>query len=130
MNHQARFAIKMLHKRGLSPQELDDLDPDIFNALYIYDQVIEPNGARHDMLAHAQLCHTILLSSQSITKEGRKNLQLSDFDYIGILGDDSLTVKEKNVKREKAKHENSKNNIASLGSMIKKMAKENANGKK
>ncbi|MBJ9240878.1 hypothetical protein I5488_17890 [Citrobacter braakii] len=120
----------MMHKRGLSPQELDSLDPDIFNALYIYDQLIEPNGSKIDMIAHAQLCHTILLSSQSITKEGRKNLSLNDFDYLSILDDDSLTAKEKHAKREKKKEENSRNNISTLGSMIKKMAKENKHGKK
>ncbi|WP_370529566.1 MULTISPECIES: hypothetical protein [Citrobacter] len=130
MNHQARFAIKMLHKRGLSPQELDNLDPDIFSALYIYDQLIEPNGSKIDMIAHAQLCHTILLSSQSITKEGRKNLSLNDFDYLGILGDDSLTVKEKHAKREKKKEENSKQNVASLGAMMKRLAEGTNNGKK
>ncbi|HED2478357.1 hypothetical protein I5408_09710 [Citrobacter sp. FDAARGOS_156] len=120
----------MLHKRGLSPQELDNLDPDIFSALYIYDQLIEPNGSKIDMIAHAQLCHTILLSSQSITKEGRKNLSLNDFDYLGILGDDSLTVKEKHAKREKKKEENSKQNVASLGAMMKRLAEGTNNGKK
>lgn len=130
MNPQARFSIKMLHKRGLSPQELDELDPDIFNALYIYDQLIEPNGAKTDMIAHTQLCHTLLLSSQSITKEGRKNLTLNDFDYLGILGDDSLTAKEKNAKREKKKEQNTKQNVASLGAMMKGLVEGKNNGKK
>ncbi|CQF39899.1 Uncharacterised protein [Salmonella enterica subsp. enterica serovar Typhimurium str. DT104] len=82
------------------------------------------------MIAHAQLCHTLLLSSQSITKEGRKNLTLNDFDYLGILGDDSLTAKEKNAKREKKKEQNTKQNAASFGAMMKGLVEGKNNGKK
>lgn len=125
-----RFALKMMHKRGLSPNELDDLDPDLFNALYIYDTLIEPNGAKMDMLAHAKLCETILLSSGNLTKEGRSKLKVSDFDYLDILGDDSLTSKEKANKRKEKEQANNSQNINKMGSMLKRMAKEEQNGKR
>lgn len=129
MNPQASFALKMMHKRGLSPDELDNLSHEIFNALYIYDQLIEPNGARMNMVAHAQLCQTILLSSGNVTKEGRSKMKLSDFDYLDILGDGSLTSREKAIlKKEKAAKESSQN-INKMGDMMKRLAKEANNGK-
>lgn len=130
MNHHLRFALKMMHKRGLSPDELDNLDPDLFNALYIYDALIEPNGAKMEMLAHAKLCETILLSSGNLTKEGRKNLKITDFDYLDILGDDSLTSKEKAHKKKEIAEQNNSQSINKMGSLIKRMAKEGNNGKR
>lgn len=125
-----RFALKMMHRRGLSLNDLDNLDPDLFNALYIYDTLIEPNGAKMDIVAHAQLCQTILLSSGNISKEGRKNLKISDFDYLDILGDDSLTSKEKALKKKEIAEQNNSQNINKMGSLIKRMAKEGKNGKR
>lgn len=128
MDHQLRFTLKMLHKRGLSPQELNDLDPEIFHALQIYDALIEPNGARVDMLKHANLCNAILLTSQSITKEGRKNAKLSDWDFLDILGDDSLTVLEKDKVRKERENEKKRNGQNAFRDMIMKQA--GNNGKK
>lgn len=119
----------MLHKRGLSPEDLDSLSPEIHLALMIFDLVIEPNGARHDMIKHANLCNTILVTSQNITKEGRKNAKLSDWDFADLLGDDSLTVSEKMKQREERKQKESQENINSMGAMIKKMAEAKKNGK-
>lgn len=120
----------MLHKRGLSPQDLETLEPEILNALYIYDSHIEPNGARLDMIKHASLCDVILKTSQSITKEGRKNAKLTDWDFLELLSDDSLTVLEKVRKREEEKEQNNKNNINTIGEMIRRQAtQEGKNGK-
>lgn len=121
----------MLHKRGLSPQDLEILDPEILNALYIYDSHVEPNGARVDMIKHANICNAILMTSQTITKEGRKNAKLSDWDFLDLLSDDSLTVLEKVRKREEEKEQNNRNNINTIGEMIRRQAKqEGKNGKK
>lgn len=120
----------MMHKRGLSPNELDNLDPELFNALYIYDKLIEPNGVKIDMVAHAQLCQTLLLSSGNLTKEGRSKLKLSDFDFLDILGDDSLTSKEKAQKKKENADKNSSQNINKMGDFIRRMAEEQNNGKK
>ena len=125
-----RFALKMMHKRGLSPDELDNLDPDLFEALLIYDTLIEPNGTKMDMIAHAQLCQTILLSSGNLSKEGRSKLKLTDFDYLQIMGDDSLTTKEKAEKNKAAAEKNSSQNINTMGSMLKRMVKEEQHGKR
>lgn len=46
----------MINKRGLSPAEFEDLDPDLFEALVIFDQFIEPSGSKMDMLYYSHLC--------------------------------------------------------------------------
>ncbi|MCK6742811.1 hypothetical protein L8S62_10190 [Enterobacter cloacae] len=118
----------MLHKRGLSLEDISNIDPDLFNALYIYDTVIEPNGAKIDMIKHANLCNLILMTSQSISTEGRKKAKVKDWDFLDLLSDSSLTVREKALKREEEELENNRNNIKAIGDMIKKQA--GKNGKK
>ncbi|WP_419058925.1 hypothetical protein [Kluyvera georgiana] len=120
----------MMHKRGLSPQELEELDPDVFNALHIYDTLIEPNGSKIEMMKHANLLHTILLTSQSITKEGRQKADIHDWDFLDILGDDSLTSQEKLKVREAEKLGKSKSNAESFAEMVKALAEGSKNGKK
>lgn len=121
----------MLHKRGLSLEEIDTIDHDIFNALYIYDTLIEPNGARMEMIKYANLCNLLLMTSQSITPEARKKAKVSDWDFADLLSDVSLTMREKALKREEQEIENSRNNIKSIGDMIKRqISNEGKNGKK
>ncbi|MDI4774655.1 hypothetical protein MJI35_23845, partial [Salmonella enterica subsp. enterica serovar Anatum] len=128
---QLRFTLKMLHKRGLSLEEIDTIDPDIFNALFIYYTLIEPNLARMEMIKYANLCNLLLMTSQSITPEARKKAKVSDWDFADLLSDVSLTMREKALKREEQEIENSRNNIKSIGDMIKRqISNEGKNGKK
>ncbi|MDX7507802.1 hypothetical protein GFB57_18055 [Citrobacter sp. S39] len=84
----------MINKRGLSPQEFEDLDPDLFEALLIYDQFIEPSGAKMDMLFYTHLCHTMTINTPGMTKEIARKIKSKDFDFLGIL-DDRETRKER-----------------------------------
>ena len=124
----------MIHKRGLSLDDIKNIDPDLFEALLVYDTLIEPNGARIEMIKYANLCHTLLLTSQSLSKEGRNKAKLSDWDFLDIIGDDSLTARKKVEKRKEQEMLNHKESVKRMGEMIKQQVlkdKEKAkNGKK
>ncbi|HCO4685388.1 TPA: hypothetical protein N8X55_000090 [Escherichia coli] len=109
----------MLHKRGLSLEDLNNIEPELLDALYVYDTLIEPNGQKIEMLKHSNLLYSIYMTSQNITKEGRKKLNINDFDFLDILGDDSLTSKEKEIKRQEAIAAQSAANIKSMGEAMK-----------
>lgn len=79
----------MIHKRGLSPEELDSLDPELFELLMLYDAVIEPNGARIDQIRYANLCHLIMMSSGNLTQDGMKRAKVDDWDMFGLLSQKS-----------------------------------------
>ena len=114
-----RFTLKMLHKRGLSLEDLNNIEPELLDALYVYDTLIEPNGQKIEMLKHSNLLYSIYMTSQNMTKEGRKKLNINDFDFLDILGDDSLTSKEKEIKRQEAIAAQSAANIKSMGEAMK-----------
>ncbi|XIR21398.1 hypothetical protein AB2F71_02825 [Escherichia coli] len=114
-----RFTLKMLHKRGLSLEDLNNIEPELLDALYVYDTLIEPNGQKIEMLKHSNLLYSIYMTSQNITKDGRKKLNINDFDFLDILGDDSLTSKEKEIKRQEAIAAQSAANIKSMGEAMK-----------
>lgn len=119
----------MIHKRGLSPDELDQLDPELFEALLIYDAVIEPNGARIDQIRYANLCHLILMSSGNLTEQGMKKAKVNDWDLFGLLSNKS--TKQITSESSKAKEEEQKRNFNALAESIKDAAlKGKKNGKK
>lgn len=120
----------MIHKRGLSPDELDQLEPELFNALFLYDAVIEPNGARIDQIRYANLCHLILLSSGNLTESGMKSAKVDDWDMFGLLA--NKTTKQIAKDEELAKQEREVTNFNAMAEMIKAEAlkDKNKNGKK
>ncbi|HIC7108766.1 TPA: hypothetical protein ACW5PX_000798 [Salmonella enterica] len=84
-----------------------------------------------EMIKYANLCNLLLMTSQSITPEARKKAKDSDWDFADLLSDVSLTMREKALKREEQEIENSRNNIKSIGDMIKRqISNEGKNGKK
>lgn len=118
----------MMHRRGLSPQELDELDPELFHQLMIYDQRIEPNGSRFQMMMFANLCHLILASSGNLSERGRKEASVLDWDFYGIL--QNLTSGELSNKLEEKKTNEAKKQINSIADTIKALAtKDKNNGK-
>ncbi|MGX9299887.1 hypothetical protein ACWXWG_10940 [Pantoea ananatis] len=120
----------MIHKRGLSPDELNQLDPEIFEQLMLYDAVIEPNGARVDQIRFANLCHLILLSSGNLTEAGMKNAKVEDWDMFGLLHNKS--TKELHDEAVKSKNEEQQKQFNQLAETIKDIAMQgkNNNGKK
>lgn len=119
----------MIHKRGLSPDELDQLDPELFHALMLYDAVIEPNGARIDQIRFANLCHLILMSSGNLTEQGMKSAKVSDWDLFGLLS--NKTIRELDQEAKKVKEEEQKRSFNALAESIKEAAlKGKSNGKK
>jgi hypothetical protein len=119
-----RFYLKMIHKRGLSPDEIDNLDPDLFQYLYLYDQVLEPNGTYYDMVKFSNLCHLLLVTSGNISKEGMRKASPNDWDLFGILSGKS--TKERREEMEKAELDK----FNSMAEMIKSQATGNKNGTK
>lgn len=119
----------MIHKRGLSPDEIDQLDPELFELLMLYDAVIEPNGARVDQIRYANLCHLILMSSGNLTEQGMKNAKVSDWDLFGLLSNKS--TKELHEEAVKAKKEQEIRGFNQLAESIKEVAMKGIkNGKK
>ena len=116
----------MVNKRGFAPN--DDIDPDLFDYLMVYDTYIEPSGTKMDMLFHSYKCYTAVLNNPNITNDLRQKLKVTDFDFLDILDSQNLSTKERHEKHEKEKQEKQSNDIKSLGEQIKKMAGKN-NGK-
>lgn len=119
----------MIHKRGLSPEELDQLDPELFEALMIYDAVIEPNGARVDQIRFANLCHLILMSSGNLTESGMKSAKVTDWDMFGLMS--NKTTRQVQEELAKAKKDEEQRGFNALAEAIKEAAlKDKKNGKK
>ncbi|EMO5716201.1 hypothetical protein RVW00_001142 [Enterobacter bugandensis] len=95
----------------------------------IYDAYIEPSGIHIDMLKHAYQCYYLSLNSSALTHEAKKNLKVSDYDFLDVL-DPTLSTREKANKRKANKEENQSNSITSIGEAIKKEAMRKNNGKK
>lgn len=91
----------MINKRGLSPEEFEQVDDTLFDYLLVYDALVEPSGTKIDMLYHAHLCQTITLNNPNMTKEHAKKIETTDYDFLGILGEG--TTQERKDSREKSK---------------------------
>jgi len=84
------FTLKLINKRGLSPSELETLDPELFEYLMIYDSSIEPSGARFEHIKYSNLAHLILMSSGNLTEAGMKNASVNDWDMYGLLSNKTV----------------------------------------
>ncbi|EMN5860204.1 hypothetical protein RJ495_005099 [Pluralibacter gergoviae] len=87
----------MINRRGLSPAEFEEVDDELFQFLMVYDAYIEPSGSKFEMLKHAHLCQTITLNNPNMTRKIAKDINVSDYDFMGILGEG--TTKERHEKR-------------------------------
>jgi len=119
----------MVNKRGLSPYEFEELDPDILEMLMIYDTYVEPSGTEIDMWFHSYNSMNQVLNNPNISPEHKKKLKPKDFDFLNILSDSSLTVRERIKAREKENEKASTNSIKAFGELIKKQALGKNNGK-
>lgn len=119
----------MVNKRGLSPDEYFNLDAEVLDMLMVYDAYIEPSGIHIEMLKHAYQCYYSSLNSSTLTPEAKKNLKVSDYDFLDVL-DPTLSTREKANKRKANKEENQANSITSIGEAIKNEAMRKNNGKK
>lgn len=84
------FSLKLLNKRGLSPSELESLDPELFEYMMIYDSSIEPSGARFEHIKYSNLAHLILMSSGNLTEDGMKKANVHDWDMHGLLSNKTV----------------------------------------
>lgn len=115
-----RYYLKMINKRGLTPLEFNELDPDLFEMLMVYDTYIEPSGSHLDMLFHAHSCYNTTFNNPNLTNEARKSIKVKDFDFLDILSEGNLTTKEKAEKRDREAKEAQTRNIKAMGEQIKK----------
>lgn len=110
---------RMVNKRGLSPDEYFNLDPDVLNMLMIYDTFIEPSGTQVEMMKHAYQCYYTTISNGNLTSEARKSIKVQDFDFLDVFGDSTKTVAEKAEERKSKLKEKQSSDITSLGQSIK-----------
>lgn len=110
----------MIHKRGLSPVEIENIDPELFNYLYVYDSVIEPNGTYYDMVKYANLCHLILMSSGNLSEDGSKNASVMDWDLFGVLSGKS--TKERHDEQKEKQKQKEIDGFNKMAELIKKQA--------
>lgn len=110
----------MIHRRGFSPQELDDLDPELFELLKLYDERIEPNGSGFQTMMFANLCHLMLVSSGNLSERGQKEASVLDWDFYGLL--QNKTIKELADEKTVRRNNEAKTNMNDLGDMIKSLA--------
>lgn len=110
----------MINKRGLTPNEFNQIDDELLEYLMVYDLFIEPSGVKMDMLYHAHLCQTLTLNNPNMTKDIAKSIKTSDYDFLGIL--DEGTTKERIENREKkAEEAKAANNNAYFNSRLNKL---------
>lgn len=119
----------MVNKRGLSPTEYFELDPEVREMLMIYDAYIEPSGAQMEMLRHAYACYFATIANPNLTADARKQIKVKDFDFLNVLDNDSTM--EKNRKRMEEKKAQEIENRTKLFEKMKKDALKgnNNNGK-
>jgi len=118
----------MLNRRGFSPDELEQIDPELFEYLMIFDEFIEPNGSRYDMSLYANLCHLILVSSGNLSERGQKDASVLDWDFHGLLR--NYTTGELLEHNSSKKTKEAKEQMDGLAEMIKSIAtKDKNNGK-
>lgn len=110
----------MVNKRGLSPTEYFDLDPEVREMLMIYDAYIEPSGAQIEMLRHAYSCYFTTIANSNLSGDARKQIKVKDFDFLDVLDNDSTM--EKNKKRVEERKAKQVKDMKSLGEAIKKQA--------
>lgn len=110
----------MVNKRGLSPDEYFNLDPEVREMLMIYDAYIEPSGAQIEMLRHAYSCYFTTIANPNLSNDARKQIKVKDFDFLDVLDNDSTM--EKNKKRVEERKAKQVNDMKSLGEAIKKQA--------
>jgi len=111
----------MINKRGLTPQEFECIDDELFQYLMVYDTFVEPSGIKIEMLKHAHLCQTITLNNSNMTKEVAKGIKTKDYDFLGIL-DEGTTKERRNnrkVQEETKKQESNASYFASRYEQIK-----------
>lgn len=120
----------MMHRRGFSPDELDALDPDLFQYLRIYDEEVEPNGARFETLMFANMADLILRTSGCLSERGQKEASILDWDFYGILRNKTRTeLQKESVEKRKQEEERKRKDM--IDSIMKTaIAKDKNNGKK
>ncbi|WP_250153468.1 hypothetical protein [Cedecea lapagei] len=94
----------------------------------IYDSVIEPSGTKIDMLFHSYSNYFNAMNNPNLSKEARKSMKVSDYDFLDILSD-PMTTKERAKKRQENKKAEDAKNMKAFGEKIKSIARSN-NGKK
>ncbi len=123
-----RYFCKMVNKRGLSPDEYFNLDPEVLDMLMVYDVYIEPTGTQIEMLKHAYQCYYTTISNGNLTPEARRSIKVADFDFLDVLNSD-LTTQEKAEVKEQKKKEAQANDIKSIGDAIRNQVLGKKNGK-
>ncbi|MCV8477322.1 hypothetical protein ODS27_02005 [Escherichia coli] len=112
----------------MSIKELDEIDPDLFQAIEIYKTRMNTKAEKMQMLYHSHSCYMMAMYSQGLSKDYKKDLSYKDFDFMDML-DDSLTTKERKEKRLADKEKKQNTDLKSLGEVIKSMATNKGKGK-
>ncbi|EKN4802481.1 hypothetical protein ACX1IQ_21070 [Yersinia enterocolitica] len=75
----------------------------LFNTLCVFDN-IELSGARVEQIRHAQVMEGLYKSSGNLTKQGMKDMSISDFDMGGLISGKSLEerIEDENKKKHAA----------------------------
>lgn len=110
----------MMHRRGFSPLELDELEPELFQLLKVYDERIEPNGSKFQMMMFANLCHLMLISSGNLSERGQKEASVLDWDFLGLIQD--LTTGEMYEKLNDKKNKEAQKQFNAIADSIKAIA--------
>lgn len=108
----------------MSWRDMDELDPEILRAVYIFDTFIEPKGERYEMIKYTNTLYTIFMSNPNLTKEARKKIKPTDWDYLNIINHYPLTMKEKAVRLTENSPKAEQNKAAVFGAWIKGIAKD------
>ncbi|MEG3135664.1 hypothetical protein SC206_19075 [Rouxiella sp. T17] len=76
----------------------------LFQYLYVFDAIIEPQGPKVDQLRHAQQMEAMYKSSGNLTEQGMKSLSIENFDYAGLITGKS--TEERSNDHKKTIHKN------------------------
>lgn len=109
-----------MHRRGFSPQELEELDPEVFQLLRVFDERIEPNGSKFQTMMFANLCHLMLVSSGNLSERGAKEASVLDWDSFGLL--QNLTTGEMQEKQVEKKNKEAQKQFNAIADSIKALA--------
>ncbi|EMX9120786.1 hypothetical protein SM907_09705 [Klebsiella aerogenes] len=115
---------------GHSPSTIESFPDGLFDYLQVYDSNVEPSGTRIDMMYHAWSNYNLTMNNPNLDSKARKNLKMTDFDFLDVIEYPWLTTQGKEEQRVLDRQNATIEEGNRRREEIKKRIEERKNGKK
>lgn len=101
----------MIVNKGCGVDELYAMPLNLFLALYVYEEIVNPNSAQIQQIRHTELIRAIYLSTGNVPKQHLGNFTLTELDSLNLIS--NKTMAEQAEEREKRIAEEQKKQMLS-----------------